>query len=130
MTTLHGYTPAVLQSDVPAVCPEWCIVGEHTGERCTEDVRHIGAMLQPLEADLDRGAEPARLLSVECISWSNEDGTPGAPRALLQPYPDVEEDNDAELDPDGLRAVARRVLVHAAAMETMADKLERLQREE
>lgn len=99
-------------------------MGAHTEETRTEDVRHLGAMLQALEVHLDRGAEPDRLLSVECISWSQEDGTPGVPLALLEPIPDT--DGDVALDPDGLRAAAQSLRGHAAAMESFADDLEQL----
>jgi hypothetical protein len=122
-----GYTPEIAQSDVPARCPAWCTVADHSDEPGTEDVQHVGPRLAPLEVPVGiRGRDADRLLEVEILAWTNSDGSPQRPLAWVQPSAETCEGSD--MTPAGLRELARRVRAHAAAMESLADELEELRR--
>jgi hypothetical protein len=61
------------------------------------------------------------LLDVELFAFTNSDGSPERPMAYVQPS--TAYGGGADMTPDGLRELARRVHTHAAAIEALADQL-------
>jgi hypothetical protein len=108
------------QSEVPARCPDWCTVADHSDTACTEDVLHVGPKLSPIEV------QGQRVLGVEVFAFTNSDGCPEDPLAYVRPCDDGDEGE--EMAPNGLRELARRVHAQAAAIEALADQLQRMRR--
>ena len=108
-------------TEVPVRCPNWCTVSHHADAEWTHNVRHVGPTRAPLEVVLDHVEQPARLLAVDLVAGTNDDGTPAHPVAWVEP---AINGNGAEMGPADLRELARRLRDHAAAVEDVARELD------